>query len=77
MWDLGVKPGPPALGALSLSPWTTRKVPASFQPGETLYWSSLRGGCQPSSLGGIQESGCALWGEALENAPSPTQVAVT
>ena len=29
MWDLGVKSEPPALGALSLSPWVTRKVPVS------------------------------------------------
>ena len=32
MWDLfpwpGIKPRPPALGAQSLSPWTTRKVPS-------------------------------------------------
>ena len=32
MWDLvprpGIKPGPPALGARSLSHWTTREVPA-------------------------------------------------
>ena len=31
MWDLvpwlGVEPGPPALGAWSFGPWTTRKVP--------------------------------------------------
>ena len=31
MWDLfpqpGIEPGPLALGAQSLSPWTTRKVP--------------------------------------------------
>ena len=30
MWDLvhspGIKPGPPALGAQSLSPWTIREV---------------------------------------------------
>ena len=34
MWDLvpwpGIKPGPPALGAWSLSHWTTREVPAFF-----------------------------------------------
>ena len=37
MWDLvpwpGIKPGPPALGVLSLSHWTTREVPTHlFQP---------------------------------------------
>ena len=34
MWDLvpqpGIKPGPPALGAESLSHWTTREVPANY-----------------------------------------------
>ena len=34
MWDLapwpGIKPGPPALGAQSLSHWTTREVPPSW-----------------------------------------------
>ena len=33
MWDLvfrqGIKPGPPALGAWSLSHWTTREVPGA------------------------------------------------
>ena len=39
MWDLvpwpGTEPGPPALGAQSLSHWTTRKVP------HTLFWKNL------------------------------------
>ena len=34
MWDLapwpGIKPGPRAWGAQSLSPWTSRDVPANF-----------------------------------------------
>ena len=34
MWDLvpqpGMEPGPPALGAQSLSLWTTREVPERF-----------------------------------------------
>ena len=34
MWDLvpqpGMEPGPPALGAWSLSHWTTREVPLGF-----------------------------------------------
>ena len=39
MWDLvpqpGIKPGPPALGAWSLTHWTTREVPllGSLNPG--------------------------------------------
>ena len=35
MWDLvpwpGIKPGPPALGGWSFSPWTSKDVPMSFE----------------------------------------------
>ena len=40
MWDLvpwpGIEPGPPALGAWSLSHWTTREVPPKFTFTHTL-----------------------------------------
>ena len=47
MWDLaawpGIRPGPPALGAWSLNPWTTREVPITEYWGESpvLYSRSL------------------------------------
>ena len=46
MWDIvpwpGIKPESPALGAQSLSPWTTREVPGSlFLITNSLRWRNL------------------------------------
>ena len=43
MWELvpwpGIEPGPPGLGAWSLSHWTTRKVP--FAPSQVTVWTLI------------------------------------
>ena len=62
MWDLvsqpGIEPGSPALGAQSLSHWTTREVPMSLMyigDGEELHFLFLKFTC------GWQRLGVWLW----------------
>ena len=51
VWDLvtlpGIEPGPPALGARSLRPWTTREVPGGllFEQATLISFSQCKGQC--------------------------------
>ena len=57
---LGIEPGPPALGARSLTCWTTREIP---QP--RLLQKQLGKECSPSARG--QGQGVWVWGQTCHH----------
>ena len=65
MWDLGlwpgIEPGPPALGAWSLSDWTTREVPGPCRLVHGQGWVLSQG-----RRGGMEETLFPKWHTSLQ-----------